>query len=263
MNRIDRCFAAGRPAFIPYVTAGFPSVSATAEVLDILVEAGSDLIELGFPFSDPTADGPVIQASSKAALDRGMNRDAYFSLIRGFRQRHSEVPLIIFSYYNPVFRMGAAGFSRTAAEAGADGVLLVDLPLEEQGEMRDSLDAAGLYLIQLIAPTTPAARAQTILQQAKGFVYQISVRGVTGMRQTLGGDVGAMVRQTQSMTDLPVALGFGVSGGAQAAGLARIADAVIAGSALVRCVAENEQNFQQPLRKLVKELADATHTGRE
>jgi tryptophan synthase alpha chain len=256
-NRIDAVFAGGKKVFIPYVTAGFPSVEASAEVLDTLVANGADLIELGYPFSDPTADGPTIQESSKTALDAGFHLDNYFEILNAFRERHPEVPVVVFSYYNPIFHYGVEKFATQAA--AADGMLIVDLPLEEQGEVRQALAENDLHLIQLIAPTTPEARAKRILEHGGGFVYQISVRGVTGMRASVGAEAADMVAATKTLTDLPVALGFGVAKGEQAATIAAVADGVIVGSAIINKIIEGGDDWQPGLAGLAKELADAVH----
>lgn len=259
MNRIDTLFQTGRKAFIAYVTAGYPSVDATLGILNTLVANGADLIELGFPFSDPTADGPVIQASSQAALDAGMKRHHYFEIVKHFRAAHPTVPVVVFTYYNPVFRMGQAAFAQAAHEAGADALLVVDLPFEEQGELLPALDRYGMHLIQLIAPTTPPERARTVLAKARGFVYQISVKGVTGMREGIGTEAARLSAQTKTFTKVPVCLGFGVSRGEQAKAIAAVADGVIVGSAIVKTIADNLPDYTAPLAALTRELADAVH----
>lgn len=259
MNRIDAFFSKGQKAFIPYLTAGFPSVDATVEVMQTLVDNGADIVELGYPFSDPTADGPTIQESSQAALDAGFTRDDYFAIIRRFRAANPETPVVVFSYYNPIFRTGVDTFAGMVAEAGGDALLIVDLPGEEQQEVLPTLRKYGLHLIQLLAPTTPDARAATLLANAGGFVYQISVRGVTGMRAELGAEPSELVARAKALTDTPVALGFGISRGEQAAGIATVADGVVVGSAIVRCIAEHGADWQPALAALTRELAEATH----
>ena len=158
MNRIDQMTGNGEKFFVAYYTAGFPTVEASGAILDTLVESGCDLIELGYPFSDPTADGPTIQSSSQAALENGFTRAAYFQLLEEFRERHPDVPAVVFSYYNPIFHYGIEKFAESAKTAGADGILIVDLPHEEQADVRAVLDSQGLHLIQLIAPTTGQER---------------------------------------------------------------------------------------------------------
>jgi tryptophan synthase alpha chain len=259
-NRIDTAFSRGK-LFIPYVTAGFPSVEQTDNVLDILVENGADLIELGYPFSDPTADGPVIQESSQQAIRQGFTAADYFGILERFRARHPDVPLIVFSYYNPICRVGVDTFMRTVAAAGADGLLLVDLPFEEQHEASDIIAAHGLHLIQLIAPTTPTERIGRIVANAAGFVYQVSLRGVTGVRVSLADDAAEKVQGTKALTSVPVALGFGISTAEQAASVAAAADAVVVGSAIVRAIADAAPDFAEPLGRLCADLAAATHNS--
>lgn len=262
MNRIDQRFAEHAKLFIPYLTAGFPTVDATDTALDTLVENGADIIELGLPFSDPTADGPVIQASSKAALDAGFTTDHYFAILEAFRARHPGVPVVVFSYFNPIFHRGVERFADSAAAAGADAMLIVDLPFEEQPQMREILARNKMHLIQLIAPTTPDERARRILAHAGGFVYQIAVRGVTGMRRDVTDESAALVQRAKALTDVPVALGFGVSSGAQARAVAQHADGVIVGSAIVNCIADHRPDFAPALAALTRELAEATRPRR-
>lgn len=261
MNRIDQIFQSANKAFIPYITAGFPSVDETASIMHLLAANGADIIELGLPFSDPTADGKVIQASSQMALDRGLKLNDYFRIIESFRQTDQETPVVVFSYYNPIFHVGVEAFAARAKDAGADAFLIVDLPLEEQQEVRPALDKLGLHLIQLIAPTTPPERAERILAGASGFVYQISLKGVTGVRSSLPPDIAAHVAETKSMTSLPLAVGFGVAEAEQASAVAGVADGVVVGSALVKCIMDNQAGYREPLAALAGELAAATHAG--
>ncbi len=261
MNRIDRTFASGRKVFIPYITAGYPSVAETVKIMHLLVSEGADILELGYPFSDPTADGPVIQKSSQQALVNGFKRESYFRILEEFRGQDSETPVIIFSYYNPIFNMGVEAFAARAAAAGADGMLIVDVPFEEQQQVRPILDALGMHLIQLIAPTTPAARAKQIVEQASGFIYQIARRGVTGVRSDLSSDAAENAAAIKALTDLPVALGFGVSSPEQAGAIAKYADGVVVGSAIVKELSDRLPDYEEALAKLVRELAEAIHSG--
>jgi tryptophan synthase alpha chain len=265
MNRIDNFFNKNgdRKVFVPYITAGHPGKEETLEILDCLVNAGSDIIELGFPFSDPTADGPVIQYSSQYALNKGFSREDYFDIIRQFRAKHAETPLVVFSYFNPIFNMGVEHFSKTIADAGADAVLVVDLPFEEQDEIRPVLDELNLHLIQLIAPTTPDDRAEEILLNATGFVYQIALKGVTGERQSLAEGAEENAKRTKSLTTLPVCMGFGVSNIEMAKAVAKAADGVVVGSALVRKISDNIDNYLESVSKLATELSEATHSEAE
>jgi tryptophan synthase alpha chain len=227
--------AARRRALIPYITAGYPDVERTTELLHSLADAGADIIELGLPFSDPMADGPVIQASSQRALELGMNFDRLLELVSRARAR---VPLVLFSYLNPVLAAGTDALTR-AAEAGFSGVLLTDLPVGADPDREAWVGASSLEFIRLVAPTTPAERMREIASHGSGFVYLISRLGVTGMRDTLSAELPATVKQLRDASSLPVAVGFGVSGPDQAAAVARIADGVVVGSAIVKATGES------------------------
>ncbi len=237
MTRITETFAAlrarGEVALIPYITAGDPTLDVTEQVVYELVRNGADLIELGVPFSDPMADGPVNQLAAERALHSGTSLSRILALVQQVRQSVS-VPIILFTYYNPVFRYGAARFARDARQAGVDGVICVDLPPEEADELKIETDRQDLDLIFLLAPTSSLARARKVLTRARGFVYYVSVTGVTGMRDTLPDDLGEMVRRIRGLSPVPVGVGFGISSPAQAAHVAELADAVIVGSALSR-----------------------------
>jgi tryptophan synthase alpha chain len=236
MSRIEKKFAAlaerGEAALIPFVTAGDPDVNTTFNILYALDKAGADCIELGIPFSDPTADGPTIQRSSQRALKSGVSLRAIFRIISEFR-RNSEVPLILFGYYNPIFRFGLQEFCGQAARAGADGILCVDLPPEESAELRSRTEAMGLDLIFLLSPTSDVARIRLVGKSGRGFIYYVSVTGVTGARRAFDDRLKSQVARVRRMTALPVAVGFGVSTPKQAAWIAGFADAVVVGSALV------------------------------
>jgi tryptophan synthase alpha chain len=259
VNRLDSVFKTGRKAFIPYLTAGYPTVAESVAILHHAVAHGADVLELGYPFSDPTADGPVLQVSAQVALQRGFTRPDYFAILRQFRQQDQRTPVVVFSYYNPIFHLGAERFVTTAAEAGADAMLVVDLPFEEQRELRPHLDRAGMHLIQLVAPTTPEARAREILAQATGFVYQIARLGVTGVRTELSTELAGQAARLRQWTKLPIALGFGVSTPDQAATVARFTDGVIVGSAIVKTITDHLPDYQQALVTQVQGLADAIH----
>ena len=214
------------------------------------MESGLDVLELGVPFSDPTADGPTIQAASHQALSAGMTVAGVLDIVRRLRE-WSEIPVVLFGYANPFFHYGYDRLCADAAGAGADGLLVVDLPFEEAGEIRGGADAAGLCCIPLVAPTTPAERAAAVLDGATGFVYYIMVTGVTGARDTVAADIAEHVTALRSCTNLPIAVGFGISGGEQARAAGKAADAVVVGSALVRAAAEGT------LGALVAELRGA------
>jgi tryptophan synthase alpha chain len=240
-NKIECKFRAlrreGRKAFVAYLTAGDPDLETTARLVSALEAAGVDILEIGVPFSDPTADGPAIQAASERALRRGTTLPQILAMVAGIR-RKSGIPIVLFGYYNPILSYGPERFAADAAGAGADGILVVDLPPEESEELRRHTDPAGLAFVTLVAPTTDPARARKILRGAAGFVYFISVTGVTGTAAPRPEDVRKEVERIRKMTTLPVAVGFGISTPGQAAAIAPLADGIVVGSALVRLIAE-------------------------
>ncbi len=225
--------AAKRKALVPFVTAGDPSLEATVPVMHALVAAGADLIELGVPFSDPMADGPVIQRSSERAIERGAGLRYLFETVARFRQDDVNTPVVLMGYLNPVEMRGADAFGRAAAEAGVDGVLLVDLPPEEAGPTRDAFNAAGLQLISLAAPTTTPDRLARLATESQGYLYYVSFAGVTGGGQLDTTAVLARAGELRAMANVPVLVGFGIRDAASAAALAPAADGVVVGSALV------------------------------
>jgi tryptophan synthase alpha chain len=225
--------AGGRAALIPYLTAGDPSLEATAECVRAAVESGADAIELGVPFSDPMADGPVLQRAATRALAAGTTLTGVLGLVQALRHDVA-VPIILFGYFNPIFRYGVEAFARASAESGADGVLCVDLPPEEAGELRAASESAGLDLIALLAPTTSPTRVRMIARAASGFLYFVSVLGVTGARDELPVELPRLVERVRRTTTLPVGVGFGVQTPRQAGWVAGFADAVIVGSAVAR-----------------------------
>lgn len=227
--------AAGRRALVPYITAGHPDEERTVELIRALEGAGADVIELGLPFSDPMADGPVIQASSQRALEQGMNFERLLELARRAAPR---IPLVLFSYLNPILAAGADALPR-AADAGFSGLLVTDLPVGADPELEARLGSGPLAFIRLVAPTTPSHRMAEIAANGSGFVYLISRLGVTGVRDTLSAELPATVQRLRDATTLPVCVGFGVSGPEQAAAVARIADGVVVGSAIVRAAGES------------------------
>ena len=235
MNRIDATFerlrAEDRTALIPYVAAGDPSREAMQRILLQLVAAGADVIELGVPFSDPMADGPANQRSLARGLGAGASIAAILSMVSEIRAL-TEMPLMLYGYYNPIFHYGCEQLCADAARAGVDALLVVDLPMEEAGELKQPARANGLDIIQLLAPTTPIERSRKIARSASGFLYYVSVTGVTGARTHLAADLSAHIRELRSITDLPIGVGFGISTPAQAAEVAAIADAVAVGSAI-------------------------------
>jgi len=238
-DAIARRFAAlksaGKRALVPYITAGHPDADRTVELLHALQDAGADVIELGLPFSDPMADGPVIQASSQRALELGMNFDRLLELVS---RANARVPLVLFSYLNPIIAAGADALTR-AADAGFSGLLLTDLPVGADSDRENWVGSGPLEFIRLVAPTTPRERMREIAAHGSGFVYLISRLGVTGMRDTLSSDLPATVQRLRDESALPVCVGFGVSSPEQAAAVARIADGVVVGSAIVRAAGES------------------------
>ena len=238
--RLARLSAQGRKALVPFVTAGDPSLEATVPVLHALVAAGADLLELGVPFSDPMADGPVIQRSSERALARGTGTAQVFELVREFRQHDADTPVVLMGYLNPVEVRGAAAYARAAAEAGVDGVLLVDLPPEEAQAVRAEFNAHGLELISLAAPTTSAARLPGLAAAAQGYLYYVSFAGVTGAQLSDVAGVAAKVSELRAHARVPVLVGFGIKDAASATAVAGCADGVVVGSALVERLAGAE-----------------------
>ncbi len=242
MNRIARRFEdlrhTGRKALIPYITAGDPRPALTVPMLHTLVEAGADLLELGVPFSDPMADGPVIQKACERALSHGMSLRGVLDLVREFRQTDSETPLVLMGYLNPIESFGYEAFVASAGAAGVDGVLTVDLPPEEAAELAEPLMAAGIDPIFLLAPTSSAERIRQTAPLARGYLYYVSLKGVTGSAIINVDEVANKLAQIRALTDLPLGVGFGIKDPFTAAAIAQVADAVVVGSTLVSKMAE-------------------------
>jgi len=238
MNRIDttfeNCRAKGRKALVMFVSAGDPDLVATEQLIREIVAAGTDVVEIGVPFSDPMADGPTIQEASQRALASGTTLRGILAMVRRLRASGVEAPFVLFSYYNVFFRYGMAALAADAAAAGVDGALIVDVPYEEMGEVLPDLTANGLHLIRLVAPTTSPERAQRILADAKGFVYTITVTGVTGARTELPTELGDLLVRMREASPVPVVAGFGISSPEQARAVGAQADGVVVGSALVK-----------------------------
>jgi tryptophan synthase alpha chain len=254
MKRIEKKFAALRAknekALIVYLTAGDPSLGITKKLIFALEKAGVDILEIGVPFSDPTADGPVIQAASQRALKAGTTPEGVLKMVAEVR-KVSEIPIVLFGYFNPIFAYGVKKFAQSAHTAGVDGVLVVDLPYEEAKELRIYTDAVSIDFISLIAPTTDTKRLIKIAARATGFLYYISITGITGTAAPEIDNIKIEVEKIRKITNLPVAVGFGISNPQQAREIARFADGVVIGSAVVRLINENKNN-----RDLVKIISD-------
>ncbi|GED21884.1 tryptophan synthase subunit alpha [Halomonas halmophila] len=245
MNRIDQRFAdlkaQGRRALIPYITAGDPSPAYTVGFMHALVRGGADVIELGVPFSDPMADGPVIQKACERALRHDVRLVDLLEMVSEFRRDDPHTPVVLMGYLNPVERLGGEHFADRAAEAGVDGVLLVDMPPEEADLLGPVLKARGLASIFLVAPTTSHARAATICAHGEGYLYYVSLKGVTGGAAADAADIADHLAPLREMTDLPLCVGFGIRDGASAAAVGQVADGVIVGSVLVQQIADNAE----------------------
>jgi tryptophan synthase alpha chain len=237
VNRIDRVFAeqrtAGRTVLIPYITAGDPSLAATTSIMDALADAGADIIELGVPFSDPMADGPVVQRASERALAQDVGIGDVLALVAQFRKRNAKTPVVLMGYANPVEAMGVAAFVDRARDVGVDGVIVVDYPPEEAGEFAALLRARGVAPIFLIAPTTPQPRIERIAELAAGYVYYVSLKGVTGAAHLDTRDVACKVDEIRRHIALPIGVGFGIRDAASARAVAAHADAVVIGSRII------------------------------
>lgn len=250
--------ARGDKALITFVTAGDPDLATSEQILHALIEVGVDVIELGFPFSDPMADGPTIQLASERALAAGTTLRGVLELVGKVRQ-HSNVPIVLMGYYNPVFAYGVEAFARDAAKAGVDGLLLVDLPPEEAEELHPLLQGAGIDLITLLAPTTGEERKAQLAGEGEGFLYYVSMTGVTGSQQVDAHAISSEVSSLQEQSRVPIAVGFGVSTPEDASAVAEFADAVVVGSALVKRIAEFSGSPQllDEVKQFVRQLKEA------
>lgn len=262
-NRIDRRFAElqseGKAAFVAYICAGDPDMDRSLDIMFALERAGADIIELGIPFSDPMADGIVNQMAAHRALEAGGSTSGVLELIRKFRET-SETPIVLFTYLNPVYTYGFARFHTDAAAAGADGILLLDLPPDEASHSAEFAETGELKHIRLIAPTTPADRIPTLAGSSEGFIYYVSREGVTGAQQSLAEGIGDNVRAIKAHSSVPVVVGFGISSPEQAAEVARSSDGVVVGSAIVRQIEEfgASEDVAERVEAFVKPLVDGT-----
>jgi tryptophan synthase alpha chain len=255
-ERFSRWRARGHTALIPYLTAGYPSSDDTPELMRAYARAGADIIELGVPFSDPVADGPTIQRASQKALERGASLAWCLDVLRDFRAQQAETAVVIFSYLNPVMSYGWERFIADAAAAGAQGLLLTDLPLGGDDVLESAIDSSALSLVRLIAPSTTPARAQEIAKHAQGFVYYIAQMGVTGARTSLPVDLEQQIAALRSVTDVPIAVGFGISTPEQAAAVAEVADGVVVGSALIDALDSGGIAHAEALLRSMREAMD-------
>jgi tryptophan synthase alpha chain len=243
VTRIDKRFAAlkreGRAGLVTFITAGDPDYASSLAILKALPGAGADIIELGMPFSDPMADGPAIQASSHRALSAGQTMEKTLQMVTAFRAADDATPIVLMGYYNPIYVYPVDRFIADAVEAGADGLIVVDMPPEEDAELRPAAAAAGLNFIRLATPTTDARRMPAVLANTSGFVYYVSIAGITGTKAPDLSEVGGHVARIKAQTNLPVAVGFGVKTKGQVGAIARLAEGVVVGSALVSAIAES------------------------
>ncbi|HXD04175.1 MAG TPA: tryptophan synthase subunit alpha [Novosphingobium sp.] len=263
MSRLADAFGKGRPALVTFVTGGDPTPDASAAILDALVDGGADVIELGMPFTDPMADGPAIQLANLRSLGAGTKTADIFAIAAAFRARHPEVPLVLMGYANPMITRGSAWFAGECVKAGVDGVICVDIPPEEDAELGPALRGAGVSLIRLATPTTDAARLPAVLEGSSGFLYYVSVAGITGLQQAAQASIEEAVARLKASATIPVAVGFGVRTPEQAAAIAKVADGVVVGSALVDLVAKHGANAAGPVRELTAALSQAVHQSRK
>ena len=271
-RRFEKLKAEGRAGLVTFTTAGDPDLETSVKILDGIAEAGADLIEIGVPFSDPMADGPAIQASSLRAIKAGMTLKKTLDMVAGFRKKDDDTPIILMGYYNPIYIYGVDQFLVDAKQAGVDGFIVVDLPPEEEQEFCLPAINAGLNFIYLTAPTTDDARLPRVVEHASGFIYFVSILGITGTRAANAADVAGHVGRIRQYSDLPVCVGFGIRTPEQAAEIAEIADGVVVGSAFVDKITDNlgedgtiGTNTVDDVLALVRELAGGVrgaHTGR-
>jgi tryptophan synthase alpha chain len=254
MNRIEEVFSKGK-ALIPFITAGDPNISTTQKLISVMTDAGADLIEIGIPFSDPVAEGPVIQAADKRALKEGITVDKIFTMIEEVRKTNN-IPLVFMTYANPVFSYGSEKFMEKCKKCGVDGLIIPDVPFEEQDEFKPICDKYGITLISLIAPTSKE-RIQMIANDSQGFIYCVSSMGVTGIRKEIGNQVEAMIKEVKRVRNIPCAIGFGISSPKQGREMAKISDGIIVGSAIVNIIAEHGEESIPHVREFIKSMKEA------
>ena len=255
MSRLETRFAElraeGRGGLVTFVTAGDPNAELSFQILSGLPAAGADVIELGMPFTDPMADGPAIECASRRALARGQNMLRTLEMVTTFRKIDNETPIVLMGYYNPIYAYGLAKFTADAGSAGVDGLIIVDLPPEEEAEFSIPARAAGIDIIRLVAPTTTDERIATLVENASGFVYYVSVRGITGTSSATANEIASNVARIRKQTDLPIAVGFGIRTPSQAAEVAEVADAAVVGTAIVEKVAASLDEGGAPVGEVV------------
>ena len=254
MSRIKSAFE-NKKAFIAFVTGGDPDIETTEALIPQMAEAGADLIEIGIPFSDPIAEGVVIQAADERALKAGTTTDKLFDMVKRVREK-VDIPLVFMTYVNPIYTYGTERFTRRCAECGIDGVIVPDVPFEEHEEVRGACEAAGIELISMIAPTSKE-RIGMIAKEAKGFLYCVSSLGVTGVRSAITTNIKEMVEQVKEVSDIPCAIGFGIATPTQAKEMAAVSDGAIVGSAIVRMIAQHGKDCIKPVCDYVKEMKAA------
>jgi tryptophan synthase alpha chain len=270
MSRLAAKFAAlkkeGRSAFVPFITAGDPDMETSFAILEKLPAAGADIIELGMPFTDPMADGPAVQASSVRALKSGATMAKVLKMVEKFRKTDKTTPIVLMGYYNPIHAHGTARFAKDVAAAGVDGLIVVDLPIEEDEVLRLPAKAQGVDLIRFVTPTTDDARLKRIVAEASGYLYYVSVAGVTGTKAVPEDEVRAALARMRAVTDLPCTVGFGIRTPHQAGAIALLADGVVVGSAIVGQVAANlgggKDKIVAEVLELTRTLAGSTHAAR-
>lgn len=269
VQRLDDCFAAlkaeNRAAFVAYIMAGDPDAPTAQAILNGLPEAGADIIEVGFPFSDPVAEGPPIQRAAQRSLKAGTTLKSVLETVSGFRKGNQTTPIVLMGYMNVLVTHGLEAFARDAADAGVDGLIVVDCPPEEADPLADALEAAGVALIRLATPTSDEARMKVVVRRTAGFVYYVSVAGVTGVKEADAAVVAPMVARVRAASGLPVAVGFGIRTPERAAAVARVADGVVVGSALVDELAEAIAQNRDAVPKVLetaRRLAKAVHSAR-
>jgi tryptophan synthase alpha chain len=270
VSRLSETFARlkkeGRAAFVPFITAGDPDMETSFAILQQLPGCGADVIELGMPFTDPMADGPAVQASSVRALKAGATMAKVLKMVEKFRKADKTTPIVLMGYYNPIHAYGTARFARDVAAAGVDGLIVVDLPIEEDEVLRVPAKAQGVDLIRFVTPTTDEARLKRIAAEASGYLYYVSVAGVTGTKAVPEDEVRDALTRVKAATDLPCTVGFGIRNVQQAAAIARVADGVVVGSAIVSKVAENlnagRERVISEVLELARALASSTHAAR-